>query len=79
MQRGTIGLILCALLLSSCASTKSKGCDMSATDSCLTMDAVNAMTEEKGSYAKKNAFSSTVRRSEQMVWIAPQDEENSHA
>lgn len=68
---------LIAVILSSGCSTvnESFSCNKTAGDSCLTMDEVNAMTEEKGTYVRKPVFKSEIHANEVHngtgnLWIA---------
>lgn len=70
-------LILLAVIINSGCSTvnESFSCNKTAGDSCLTMDEVNAMTEEKGAYVRKPVFKSEIHASEdhkgtEGLWIA---------
>lgn len=82
-------LLLAVLVLPACSTVnETLSCNETAGDSCLTMDEVNAMTEEKGVYVRKKVFKSgpftnqdPVRQANRDgLWIAGQeDKENSHA
>lgn len=74
IQKNTVVLIA-ALSLAAC--TSSKGCNETATDTCLTMDAVNAMTQSKNSATQKRAFKAS--SNDTVLWIAPFDKEVSNA
>ena len=74
---------LLAVILSSGCSTvnESFSCNKTAGDSCLTMDEVNAMTEEKGAYVRKPVFKSVIQAGEAHqggtagLWIAEQEQQ----
>lgn len=81
-------LLLAVLALSACSTiNESLSCNETAGDSCLTMDEVNAMTEDKGVYVRKKVFKSGPFANQERVphdsneglWIAGQeDKEKSH-
>lgn len=79
-------LLLSVLVLPACSTVnETLSCNETAGDSCLTMDEVNAMTEEKGVYVRKTNFKSMLYTQEfheknDGLWIAGQeDKEKSHA
>lgn len=75
------GLLVLSVLwsLGGCTTTtESFSCNKTAGDSCLSMDEVNAMTEESGTYVRKPVF--TIRpqakkqdHSSESLWIAGQE------
>lgn len=74
--------ILLAMILSSGCSTVNEtfSCNKTAGDSCLTMDEVNAMTEEKGVYVRKPVFKSRIQaqvghQDTESLWIAGQEQQ----
>lgn len=68
-------------LLSGCSTMNdSFTCDLTAGDSCMTIDAVNAMTEPKGSYTKRKIIKSPPMPNDELadssqLWIAPFNDE----
>lgn len=71
---------LITVLLSSGCSTvnESFSCNKTANDSCLTMDEVNAMTEDKGVYVRQPVFKSERHanadyKGTEGLWIAGQE------
>ena len=77
--------ILLAVIVSSGCTTvnESFSCNKTAGDSCLTMDEVNAMTEEKGLYVRKQVFKTQIHaneghKSNEGLWIAGQDYQGEH-
>lgn len=52
-----IFIVFVVIVTSGCSTVnESFSCNKTAGDSCLTMDEVNAMTEEKGAYVRKKVF-----------------------
>lgn len=76
---------ICSLfVLISCSGcstvNESFSCNKTAGDSCLTMDEVNAMTEEKGAYIRKQVikpqrYVHEESRATQGLWIAGQEQQ----
>lgn len=71
--------LLAVILSSGCSAVNgSFSCNKTAGDSCLTMDEVNAMTEETGAYVRKSVFKSQIHANEghkntDGLWIAGQE------
>lgn len=78
-------LITCSLLVvlfcSGCSTVnESFSCNKTAGDSCLTMDEVNAMTEEKGAYVRKQVlrpqrYVQDEHNVTEGLWIAGQEQQ----
>lgn len=72
-------IILAVSISSGCTTmNESFSCNKTAGDSCLTMDEVNAMTEEKGAYVREKVFKSEIHAEEshkgnEGLWIAEQE------
>ena len=72
MNRLIITTIL-ALLMNGCAvMNESFSCNETATDSCLTIDKVNAMTEPKGRFKKQSIFHQAKNTTSQneVIWLS---------
>ena len=76
-----ITLLLAILLLSSCSTMNDKfSCNLTATDSCLTIDEVNAMTEGKEVIKVKERVWQGQSLDEKgdgnlnKIWIAPRED-----
>lgn len=71
--------LLIVILSSGCSTVnESFSCTKTAGDSCLTMDEVNAMTEEQGAYGGKAVFKSEIHahledKGIEGLWIAGQE------
>lgn len=69
-------LILTALFVLSitgCASMNEDfSCNQTATDSCLTIDQVNAMTEPKGRFKRQSVFHQAANQSSsnEVIWLS---------
>jgi conjugal transfer pilus assembly protein TraV len=78
-MRLRVFIVVAVIASSGCATVnESFSCNKTAGDSCLTMDEVNAMTEEKGVYVRKPVFKSTIQahvdsKGRESLWIAGQD------
>jgi conjugal transfer pilus assembly protein TraV len=67
-------------LLSGCSTmNESFTCNQTAGDSCLTIDAVNAMTEPKGTYTKHRIIKSANEDADKSsLWIAAWQDAQGH-
>lgn len=76
--------LLTVMLSSGCSTVnESFSCNKTASDSCLTMDEVNAMTEEKGTYVRRPVFKSPLQANEDRkgrdgLWIAEQEHQGEY-
>lgn len=64
---------LFVLSMTGCASmNESFSCNETATDSCLTIDEVNAMTEPKGNFKKQSVFhqAQNSSSSDEVLWLS---------
>lgn len=85
-MRAMILITLAVVAISGCTTVnESFSCNKTAGDGCLSMDEVNAMTEERGLYVKKQVFrlgshANENHKGNQDLWIAGQGNEGeSHA
>ncbi len=85
-MRVTILITLAMMAISGCTTmNESFSCNKTAGDGCLSMDEVNAMTEERGMYVQKQVFrlgshANESHKGNQDLWIAGQDNQgDSHA
>jgi conjugal transfer pilus assembly protein TraV len=75
-MRLKIFALLAVILISGCSTVnESFSCNKTAGDSCLTMDEVNAMTEDRGAYVRKPIFKSDyhAHAGTDGLWIAGQE------
>tara|TARA_Y100001956_G_C4121850_1_gene187872 strand:- start:2226 stop:2528 length:303 start_codon:yes stop_codon:yes gene_type:complete len=77
MKISILMLTAVMVLLSGCSTMNDQfGCNQTASDTCLTIDEVHAMTEPKGTYHKRSVFkggdlSKNHKNMAGTLWIAP--------
>lgn len=77
MKTSILTLTAVMVLMSGCSTMNDRfGCNQTASDTCLTIDEVHAMTEPKGTYYKRSVFKGSelpkgYKNMAGTLWIAP--------